>query len=102
MIPEIYENFRLLEYWWKKRKEVHENAIESIVELRSCIEGNASRYEYDFIRLKYDYFMQQVNFVQWQIDSLKHANNEIAKEHGNSYYDEKGKMVWIPSKLAQK
>lgn len=43
-----------------------------------------------------------LDMIDLNIDALKCEINVIAREHGNSYYDKDGKIVWVPSKIGGK
>lgn len=69
MIPEIYDKFQVIHWLREQRPD--------------------KKYK--------NYFLE--GWIEFQINKLQSEINEIAKEHGNSYRDENGNMVWVKSEL---
>ena len=80
MIPEIEEKFKIINWLREQRIEYDEN-----------FEKLPVRHQANIVLLN--------GTVESFIDKLKSEINEIAKEHGNSYVDDNGDMVWVKSEL---
>lgn len=80
MIPEIHDKFKIIN-WLREQKHVHNDKF-----MRLPI-SEQSR------------LINQTYVISDLIDKLKTEINEIAKEYGNSYVDDKGNTVWVESEL---
>ena len=69
MIPEIEEKFKIINWLREQRPD--------------------KKYK--------NYFLE--GWIEFQINKLQSEINEISKEHGNSYVDDNGDMVWVKSEL---
>lgn len=80
MIPEIEEKFKIIN-WLRSQRHGYDKEFEKmkVVDQANLVTINAT--------------------INMLIDNLKDEINEIAKEHGNSYVDDKGNTVWVESKL---
>lgn len=80
MIPEIHDKFIVMNWLREQRIEYDEN-----------FEKLPVRHQANIVALN--------GTVETFINKLKSEINEIAKEHGNSYVEENGDMVWVKSEL---
>lgn len=80
MIPEIEEKFKIIN-WLKGQRTKQDESFQKL-----------SRFEQSrLISLNYS--------IGDLIRKLEFEINEIAKEYGNSYVDDKGNTVWVKSEL---
>ena len=80
MIPEIEEKFKIIN-WMRERR---------------------IRYDDEFEKLPVQhqaYIVSLNETIESLVCKLKSEINEIDKEHGNSYIDDNGNVVWVKQKL---
>lgn len=80
MIPEIYGKFQII-HWLREQKVEYDDEFEKL----------PVQHQSNIFALN--------GTIESLINKLQSEINEIAKEHGNSYRDENGDMVWINSEL---
>lgn len=80
MIPEIEEKFKIIN-WLRGQKVDYDENFEKL----------PVRHQANIVALN--------GTIESFVNKLKSEINEIAKEHGNSYIDDNGDMVWVKSEL---
>lgn len=82
MIPEIEEKFKIIE-WLRSKRHVNNSQFQQLSQSQQ------------------GYLINRTYVIKDLIEILQQEINEIAKEHGNSYRDENGEMVWVKIELKE-
>ena len=82
MIPEIEEKFKIIN-WMRERKIGYDD-------------------EFEKLPVQHQAIIVTLNAtIESLIGKLKSEINEIDKEHGNSYFDDNGNVVWVKHNLKE-